>query len=79
VVAIKFAIASDYNFDRKEKKRQKIYFQLETRKEGKDRRYISNWRPDSLINVDAKIGSNAIARRLQEVLPDIIHNQNAYC
>ena len=39
----------------------------------------SNWRPISLINVDAKIGSKAIARRLQEVLPDIIHhNQNAY-
>ena len=48
-------------------------------KKGKDRRHISNWRPISLINVDAKIGSKAIARRLQEVLPDIIHrNQNAY-
>ena len=32
-----------------------------------------------LINVDAKIGSKAIATRLQRVLPDIIHhNQNAY-
>ena len=40
---------------------------------------MSNWRPISLINVDAKIGSKAIARRLQEVLSDIIHhNQNAY-
>ena len=48
-------------------------------KKGKDRRHISSWRPISLINVDAKIGSKAIARRVQEVLPDIIHhNQNAY-
>ena len=32
-----------------------------------------------MINVDAKIGSKAIATRLQRVLPDIIHhNQNAY-
>ena len=49
------------------------------KKKGKDRRHISNWRQISLINVDAKIGSKAIARRLQEVLSDIIHhNQNAY-
>ena len=48
-------------------------------KKGKDKRQISNWRSISLINVDAKIGSKAIARRLQEVIPDIIHhNQNAY-
>ena len=48
-------------------------------KKGKDKRQISNWRPISLINEDAKIGSKAIARRLQEVIPDIIHhNQNTY-
>ena len=47
-------------------------------KKGKDRRHISNWRPISLINVDTKIGSKAIARRLQDVIPDIVnHNQNA--
>ena len=48
-------------------------------KKGKHRRQISNWRPISLINLDTKIGSKAIARRLQEVIPDIVnHNQNAY-
>ena len=47
-------------------------------KKGKERRQISNWRPISLINLDTKIGSKAIARRLQEVIPDIVHNQNAY-
>ena len=49
------------------------------KKKEKDKRKICNWRPISLINVDAKIGSKAIATRLQRVLPDIIHhNQNAY-
>ena len=48
-------------------------------KKGKDKRQITNWRPISLINVDAKIGSKAIASRLKAVLPDVIHhNQNAY-
>ena len=48
-------------------------------KKGKERRQISNWRPISLINLDTKIGSKAIPRRLQEVIPDTVHhNQNAY-
>ncbi|KAL9967827.1 hypothetical protein ACROYT_G026124 [Oculina patagonica] len=48
-------------------------------KKDKDRRDISNWRPISLINVDVKIGSKAIAKRLEAVLPSIIHyNQSAY-
>ena len=48
-------------------------------KKDKDKRNISNWRPISLINVDVKIGSKAIAKRLETVLPQIIHhNQSAY-
>ena len=48
-------------------------------KKGKDRRLIKNWRPVSLLNVDVKIGSKAIAKRLEKVLPDIIHyDQNAF-
>ena len=46
---------------------------------GKDKRLIKNWRPISLINVDAKIASKALAKRLEKALPEIIHfNQNAF-
>ena len=37
------------------------------------REKFSNWRPISLINVDAKIGSKAIALRLQAILPSMVH------
>ena len=48
-------------------------------KKGKDKRMIKNWRPISLINVDAKIISKVLAKRLEKVLPVIIHaDQNAF-
>ncbi|KAL9982944.1 hypothetical protein ACROYT_G005059 [Oculina patagonica] len=48
-------------------------------KKDEDRRDLANWRPISLINVDVKIGSKPIAKRLENVLPNIIHhNQSAY-
>ena len=40
---------------------------------------MENWRPISLLNVDAKILSKVIATRIKNVLPDIIHhNQSGY-
>jgi hypothetical protein len=36
-------------------------------KENKDRRYMSNWRPISLLNTDLKIASAAIANRFKQV------------
>ena len=40
---------------------------------------IKNWRSISLINVDAKIASKMLAKRLVKVLPAIIHsNQNTF-
>ena len=57
--------------------RQAIIKLLE--KKDKDKRYIENWRPISLLNVDTKIISKAFASRIKVVLPSIIcHDQTAY-
>ena len=46
---------------------------------GKDRSLIENWRPISLVNVDAKIMSKVIANRIKNVLPSTIHhNQTGF-
>ena len=48
-------------------------------KKDKDRSFIKTWRPISLINVDVKIASKAIARKLELLLPEFIHsNQNGF-
>ena len=39
-------------------------------KKGKDRSLLENWRPISLVNVDTKIMTKAIAWRIINVLPD---------
>ena len=43
-------------------------------KQGKDRILMENWRPISLINVDAQIISKVVAARVKNVLPSIIHH-----
>jgi exonuclease III/uncharacterized protein (UPF0305 family) len=39
----------------------------------KDRQYIKNWRPISLLNVVYKIGSSCIAKRIKKALPSLIN------
>ena len=41
-------------------------------KQNRDKRYLSHWRP---INADVKVGSKAIAKRLEKILPYAIHHK----
>ena len=48
-------------------------------KKGRDKRLLKNWRPISLINVDAKIASKALALQIRNVLSSLISSdQTAY-
>ena len=48
-------------------------------KKGKDKRFIKNWRPISLINVDTKVLSKSIATRIKKVIGTVVSNdQTAY-
>ena len=48
-------------------------------KKNQDKRIFRNWRPISLINVDAKIASKALALRVRNVIHELVHSdQTAY-
>ena len=54
-------------------KRQAIIKLIE--KKYRDKRFIKNWRPISLFNVDLKIISKALSDKLKKVLPDLIYSR----
>ena len=54
--------------------RQSI-IRLNIPKKNKNLLYLKNWRPISLLNVDYKITSKALALRLKKVLSAIINNK----
>ena len=45
------------------------------KKKDRDKCYIKNWRPISLLNVETKILSKAISNKLKTVLPMLISSQ----
>ena len=48
-------------------------------KKGRDKRFIKNWRPISLLNVDTKLISKVLSERLKNVVPDLVsENQTAF-
>ena len=57
--------------------RQAVIVLIEKKDNGK--RFLKNWRPIFLINVDAKIASKAIALRITKVTGKLVHwDQTAY-
>lgn len=42
-------------------------------KKNKDRRYLRNWRPITLLNVDYKLIAKCLSRRLFHLIPKLIH------
>ena len=45
-------------------------------KKGRDRRFIKNWRPISLLNVDVKIASMVLARKIKRVISKIVNTDH---
>ena len=48
-------------------------------KKDRDKRFIKNWRPISLLNVDMKLISKVLASRLKSVISTIVNENQVAC
>ena len=46
-------------------------------KPGKDVRFLSSWRPISLINVDAKLISKVLSNRIEPLMPILVSQEQS--
>ena len=73
-----YAIQKSYNIKQLCVSQRQAVIKL-VEKKGRDKRFIKNWRPISLLNVDTKLISKDLAEDLKNVLPDITSkNQTTY-
>ena len=79
-LALSWLIAFNYAFENGEMSiSQKCGIISPIPKKDKDKKYLKNWRPISLLNNDYKIVTKALALRLEKVLPTINSpNQTGY-
>ena len=50
-----------------------------TEKKDRDKRFMKNWRPVSLLNVDYKTVLKALVARLKDILPKVISSDQSAC
>ena len=50
-----------------------------TEQKDRDKRFMKNWRPVSLLNVDYKTVLKALVARLKDILPKVISSDQSAC
>ena len=48
-------------------------------KKDRNKTFIKNWRPISLLNVESKLISKSLVNRLQDVMPNLLSENQSLC